>query len=285
MEFFAVKNQRLFDAILQERKSLNFFMLKKALRKKDIRINNQKISENCDVKIGDKITVYLPQKVEKKIDVVFEDKNILLAKKPQGMEVTIKDKTFFDSECLEEILNAKACHRLDKNTEGIVAFAKNEQAKRALLEAFKIHTIHKNYVAVVFGKIKKNGDFLQNYLKKEQNFAKIYDFEAKNSKIAKLEYKVIQQQKDLYLIDINLITGRFHQIRAQLAHHGIFVLGDEKYGDKEVNKKYCRKKQQLCAYKIEFEKMPAPLEYLNGRIFAIEPSFHLIDFDDKKTSK
>ena len=260
-------------------------MLQKALRKKDIRVNNKKISENCQVVAGDIVLIYLPEKRKKQVQIVFEDENILIANKPQGMEVTLKDKAFSESECLEEILNAKACHRLDKNTEGLVVMAKNNPAEIAFFEAFKNHFVHKHYLAITTGKIKKSGDFLQNYLKKEQNFAKIYNFNAKNSKIAKLEYRVISQKNDLFLIDVNLITGRFHQIRAQLSHHGIYVLGDEKYGNKEINKKYHKNKQQLCAYKITFEKMPIPLEYLNGKSFAIEPSFHLNDFVDKKTSK
>lgn len=273
IEFESIKNQTVFEAVLEHRKTLNFSMLQTILRKKDIKINGKKISENQNIKIGDVVTIYLREKQPKQIEIIFEDENILIANKPQGIEVTKKDKGFSDSKCLEEIINLPACHRLDKNTEGLVVFAKNEDAEKVLFDAFKGHKISKKYCAVVSGKVNKNGEFLQNYIKKEQNYAKICKKTDKNSKIAELEYKVTKQKYDLFLLDINLLTGRFHQIRAQLNHKQIFVLGDEKYGDKTINKKYKIKRQLLCAYKIKFEKLATPLEYLNNMEFEIKPSF------------
>lgn len=274
IEFIAQKNQTIFEAILEHRKTLNFSMLQTILRKKDIKLNDKKVDKNIDVKIGDVVTIYLNEKKPKQIEIVYEDENILIANKPQGLEVTKKDKSYLDSECLEEILNLPACHRLDKNTEGLVVFTKNETSENVLLEAFKNHNITKKYFAVVSGNVNKNGEFLQNYIKKERNYAKICKKTDKNAKIAELEYKVKKQKDDLYLLDIELFTGRFHQIRAQLNHKQIFVLGDEKYGDKTINKKYKKQKQLLCAYKIKFEKLTAPLEYLNRKEFEIKPSFN-----------
>ncbi len=273
IEFVANAKKNIFDLIIEIKPTLNFSMLKTALRKKDIKVNNKKINDNVLANVGDKITLYLPTREEKEIEIIYEDKNILIANKPQGMEVTLQDKNFFDSKCMEEILNAKACHRLDKNTEGLVVFAKTELAEKIMFEVFKEHQIEKRYLAIVSGNVKKSGDFLQNYLKKEQNFAKICSKSEKNAKTAKLKYYIKNKNDDIYLIDINLFTGRFHQIRAQLSHHKIFVLGDEKYGDKDINKKYHKNKQQLCAYKIKFENLAYPLQNLSQKEFEITPSF------------
>lgn len=279
LEFVNSKKQTVIDAILNFKPTLNYSMVKTALRKKDVRLNGKKIDENVSVDSGTTITVFLNEKKVKKIETVFEDNNILIAKKPFGVEVTKHDKSFLDSESLEELVGYEACHRLDKNTEGIVIFAKNQTSKDILIEAFKKHKIQKNYYALCFGKIDKNGQIFENYIKKEEKYAKICEKYDKNCKIAKLSYKFVVGKNGLALLDINLETGRMHQIRAQLAYHGIYVLGDEKYGKKDVNKKYHKTKQQLCAYKIKFLNMPKPLEYLSSKRFEIQPSFNIDEYE------
>ena len=273
LEFKSVKEQTLFDAILNKKPTLNYSVLKTALRKKDIKVNGKRIKENVILKQNDFVEMYLSEKKRKNIKTLFEDENVLIVFKPAGIEVTTKDKTYLESESLEELTNAKACHRLDKNTEGIVVLAKNEMAKKCLFSAFKNHKIKKEYQAIVFGNINKNGETFEDFLKKEQNFVKICKKNDKNAKIAKLSYTYIFSKDDLNLIKINLETGRTHQIRVQLSHHGIFVLGDEKYGDKDINKKYHKSKQQLCAYKITFENLPVTLNYLSGKSFEVKPTY------------
>lgn len=275
LEFVAKDNIMLFDLILSERPTLNFSILKTILRKKDIKLNGKKTLDNVELKKGDIVTLYLPQKKQKKIEIVFEDKNIIVVNKPQGMEVTKKDKVFLNSDCLEEVLNATACHRLDKNTEGLVVLAKNKIAEKVLLEAFKNHNIKKKYSAIVFGKINKNGQKLSNFLQKNDNFVKILDKKEENTQTAKMSYVVKNQVDDLFEIEVDLETGRTHQIRAQLAHYGIFVLGDEKYGDKKTNKKYHKSKQLLCAKELVFKNLPNPLDYLNNKKFCITPTFDI----------
>ena len=279
IEFINSKKQTVIDAIKNFRPTLNYSIIKTALRKKDVRVNGKKIAENISVDSGQTITVFLSEKKVKQIEIVFEDENVLIAKKPFGMEVTKRDKSFCDSESLEEIVGYEACHRLDKNTEGLVVFAKNQNSKDVLLKAFKEHKIQKNYLALCYGKIDKNGQNFENYIKKEEKYAKICEKFDKNCKIAKLSYNFIVGKNGLALLDINLETGRMHQIRAQLAYHGIYILGDEKYGKKDVNKKYHKTKQQLCAYKLKFLNMQKPLEYLDDKSFEIQPSFDIDDYE------
>lgn len=276
ISFINQKAQPLFEAILDFRPTLNFNILKSALRKKDIKVNNKKVKENLLINIGDKIEFYINNKTNKKINIVFEDENILIVFKPAGVETTLKDKTYLNSKSLEELVGAKACHRLDKNTEGLVVLAKNNESENCLIDAFKQHKIQKEYVAVVVGKTNKNGENFEDFVKKEQNSVKICSKNDKNAKIAKLSYIPICSKNDLSLLKINLETGRTHQIRVQLSHHGIFVLGDEKYGDKEINKKYHKKRQLLCSTKIVFGKIDEPLRYLSGKSFETKPTF---DFD------
>ena len=279
IEFVNSKKQTVIDAIKNFRPTLNYSIIKTALRKKDVRVNGKKVGENVSVDSDQTITVFLNEKKVKQIEIVFEDNNILIAKKPFGVEVTKHNKSFLDSESLEELVGYEACHRLDKNTEGLVVFAKNQNSKDALLKAFKEHKIQKNYFALCYGKIDKNGQNFENYIKKKQKYAKICENFDKNCKIAKLSYKFVVGKNRLALLDINLETGRMHQIRAQLAYHGIYILGDEKYGKKDVNKKYHKTKQQLCAYKIQFLNIQEPLDYLNNKSFIIQPSFNIEDYE------
>ena len=279
LKFINNETQKVFDSILSERPTLNYSILKTVLRKKDIKVNGVRIKENELVKTGDIVEIFLSKRKDKTINVVFEDENVLFVFKSAGIEVTTKDKTYVNSKSLEELTGAIACHRLDKNTEGIVVLAKNKMAEKSLLDAFKTSKIKKEYTAIVFGNVNKNGEKLENYLKKEKNLVKICKKTDKNAKFAKLSYSLISSQNGLYLIKINLETGRTHQIRVQLSGKGIFVLGDEKYGDKQINKKYKKTKQQLCAHKITFLNLPTPLNYLSGKTFEVKPSFKLEDFD------
>lgn len=273
ISFINQKAQPLFEAILDFRPTLNFNILKSALRKKDIKVNDVKVKDNLLLNIGDKVEFYINSRKNKKINIVFEDENILIVFKPAGVETALKDKTYLNSKSLEELVGAKACHRLDKNTEGLVVLAKNSDSENCLIDAFKQHKIQKEYVAVVVGKANKNGENFEDFVKKEQNFVKICSKNDKNAKIAKLSYVPISSKNDLSMLKINLETGRTHQIRVQLAHHGIFVLGDEKYGDREINKKYHKKRQLLCSTKIVFGKIDKPLKYLSGKSFETKPTF------------
>ncbi|MGN1227532.1 MAG: pseudouridine synthase, partial [Christensenellales bacterium] len=183
---------------------------------------------------------------------------------------------------LETFLNmkypfVKAVHRLDLNTKGLVIFALNESAESELLQLIKEHKITKVYKAIVYAKygIKKikYTDYLA--MDKKLQTAKITD---KNSgKIAILEIiNSIKIVDDIYEIELQLETGRTHQIRVQLSAHNIYVLGDGKYGDKTVNRLYKKDKQMLQAVRLKFNvEKDKLLSYLNGKVFQIVFDFKL----------
>ena len=281
-EFICKKKQKLVDFIISQKPTLNFSIVKTALRKKDIRVNGKKVSQNVMAMPNDVVEIFLPQKRPKQIEVVFEDQNILIVNKPAGLETTKKDKAYFESECLEELFDGTfACHRLDKNTEGLVVLAKSKKAYYQMQEVIKMQKMHKTYVTIVTGNAKNDGDKLQDYLVKGDGIVKVFANQVENSKIIKTNYTVLAQQDDLFLLSVELITGRTHQIRAHLAFHKIYVLGDQKYGDKTANKKYHAKRQLLCAQKICFDKLPDIFSGLSGKTFETKPTFSLLDYQNK----
>lgn len=274
IEITNTKTQSVFDCILKNNPNLNFQILNKVLRKKDIKLNGKKITKNQTIYSGDLLTVYLPDKKQKQIDIVYQDNSVLIVFKPQGLETTIADKTFTNSDTLEDIFTGcYACHRLDKNTEGLVIMAKNTTTRDLIFDCFKERKIHKYYKAVVYGTVKNQGENLTDYHLKQNNKVYIYSKEQKDSTKIFTNYTVDKQNQDLYLLDINIKTGKTHQIRAHLAHHNIFVLGDERYGNKQVNKTYKAKKQLLCAYKLVFENLPKQISQLNGTTVTANPTF------------
>lgn len=268
--------QSVFDFILEKKPNLNFAILKTAMRKKDIKVNQKRILQNIQLEKGDIVTLFLPDKKKKDVPVVFENEQILIVSKPAGMEVTKKDKAYAQSECIEDVFEGCfACHRLDKNTEGLLILAKSKKVQNLMAEAIKLRKVQKYYVAIVAGKVKK-GDSFEDYLKKEENgHVKVFASEQKDAKIAKTNYVLKSAQQDLALLQIEILTGRTHQIRAQLAFHGIYVLGDQKYGDKQKNKIYHAKRQLLCAQKIHFGTLTGVLADLSDRCFETKPSFCL----------
>ena len=277
---------KLFRAIVSQKPEFSFSVFQRPLRKKDIKVNGVKVKDNIDVFDGDEICFY--QSEQKRValfEIVYDDKNILVANKPDGIEV--------DSESDERDLIGEleiqtggklfAVHRLDRNTTGLVVFAKNMQAKKELDDAFKNRTIHKYYLARVYGYMEKKSADLVAYLKKDERQMKSVVSKIPQPGFVRIEtkYKTISNRAESLdnpirtsLLEVELVTGKMHQIRAHLASIGHPIVGDGKYADNNANKKMKQKKQLLCAYKLVFSfKNNDFLAYLNGKQILLNVDF------------
>lgn len=282
-------NKKLNTFILDTFKNLKTSVLYKALRKKDIRINDKKVSENVLIHTGDEISIYIVDELllgstqnnnnsKPNLDIIYEDSNILIINKPEGISVTEND---LNEESLTSIVknniskNIEPCHRLDRNTKGLVIFAKNKTSLDFFLDKFKNHEIEKHYFTKVYGIIKKDHDVLEDYLFKDSKKNQVYiSNEPKKGYLNIItEYNVIERniKENTTTLDITLHTGRTHQIRAHLAFIGYPILGDGKYGKNEINKQFKLKTQYLYSYKLKFnfKTIPESLKYLNGKVFEI----------------
>jgi len=268
--------------ILDNFNNLTINDLYKALRKKDIKVNGTRTNKNITIYTGDIIDVYISDDIlysnkECNLNIVYEDNMIIVINKPSGIEVT-GDNSLCTILVNEYGSNIYPCHRLDRNTSGLVLFAKTEEALSILLEKFKNEEIQKHYICHVYGIPKDKKNILTAYLFKDAKKSMVYisDNPKKGYRKIVTEYKVLEEFKDnTCILDINLHTGRTHQIRAHLAHIGYPIIGDGKYGNNEINKKFHFKTQKLCSYKMKFcfKQDSSILNYLNYKEFKIERPF------------
>lgn len=271
------KNQKL-SIFVQDNLALGFNYIQKLLRQKDIKVNGKRVSSDLVINASDEVFVYLPDIINK-LDIIYQDDNIVVVFKGRQIETeTLGSSNDLLSKVSNE-LNQKcyAVHRLDRNTEGLVIFAKNEKAKQALDVAFKNRTIDKYYLAYVYGFI-VSGTY-SAYLKKDSKKSLVYISNEEKPGFEKIitKVKVLRDFEDTSLVEVKLVTGKTHQIRAHLAFLGASIIGDEKYGNSKINKLYKKRFQCLCASRIVFHfEKDSYLYYLNDLTIALDKS--KIDF-------
>ncbi len=230
----------------------------KMLRNKDVKVNGKAQKENIVLNAGDSVVFYYSEDMlEKKYEKVFENEDVVIVYKNAGIESIGQ---------IEESLKAVAVHRLDRNTEGLLVYAKNEKSEKNLKNAFKNRKIHKFYLAEVVGEfdVDKTSD---GFLVKDaaSSFVQIFDKKVPNSVKISTKIKTIYAKKETSLLEVELLTGRTHQIRAHLAHLGHAVVGDGKYGKNTDNKKFGFSRQKLASYKMVFDDVG--ILSLNGKEF------------------
>ena len=268
--------KKLNSFLLDNFDGLKLNTLYKALRKKDIRVNNIKVSDNVIIHTGDVIKVFildeqLFSKDNFSVDIIYEDNNIVIVNKPAEIEVVGENSLTTELCKYYNSTSIFPCHRLDRNTTGLILFAKNEEALNILLNKFKNHEIEKHYTALVYGIPHKKEDILTAYLFKDAKKSLVYisDIPKKGYEKIITSYRVIStnNKNNTSLLDVNLHTGKTHQIRAHLAHIGYPIIGDGKYGDRDINKRFGYKYQQLCSCSLKFcfKTDAGILNYLNKK--------------------
>ena len=263
-------NKKLINFLQNNFSNLKTSTIYKTLRKKDIKINDKRISENCVLKTGDELKIYIADDLlfsQKDIPIIYEDENIVVFDKPIDIEVTGENSL---TSYAQKRYGAKAnpCHRLDRNTSGLVLFAKNNNSLNELLNAFKNHAIEKHYICLVVGIPHKDSEKLEAYLFKDSKKSLVYISKKQMPGYQKIitHYKVIKKNSDknISLLDVQLETGKTHQIRAHLAYIGHPIIGDGKYGLNKINKDFKQKTQLLSSYSLSFNLDPTcELSYLN----------------------
>lgn len=304
-EFIITKNDaslRLDKFITKNCPTLPTSLMFKYIRTKRIKVNGKRAEISTRLNVGDTVSAYINDDFFRKVaptydflsapskfDIVYEDENIILADKKQGLLVH-PDKNEYTNTLIARIkhylydkgeynpedengFSPALANRIDRNTGGIVIAAKNAEALRILCDKIKEREIDKRYLTVVHGTPKKKSDLLEGYLEKDESRNLVFLSKKSNdkNKFVKTKYTVLQSKNNLSLLEVELLTGRTHQIRAHLAAIGHPLLGEGKYS-KSNDKKLGFDKQALYSYslKFDFKTDAGILNYLNGKRFTVK---------------
>ena len=278
-------------------------LAQKYIRIKRIKLNGQRAERDTRLSAGDALQLYIndeffdtpkPENAyltvsAPKLNILYEDENILLVDKKPGQAVHPHDGAEYGRTLIDHIqayLYAKRewrpreenafapalCNRIDRNTGGIVIAAKNAEALRILNQKIKDRELEKKYLCIVHGTPSPAAGRLEGQLFKDEKNNRVYitPKPQPGSKTCVTLYRTLQSKNGLSLVECELITGRTHQIRAQMANAGHPLLGDGKYG--KLDKRYDRSFQALYSYRLAFRFTTDAgcLSYLNGREFQVE---------------
>ena len=263
LELIATKRETLKE-FTENNYAQGSFFFAWLLKRKEIKVNGKKVGENVLLSAGDTVRYYLTPKQEETpaFSFVYQDANVALVDKESGVNA----EAVFSA--LARTGDYRFIHRIDRNTQGLLVFAKTDDAENALLQAFQLRKVEKIYHALCFGELPKPADTLTAYLKKDERNALVKVFAKPTDGAEKIvtEYAVVERLGETTKVEVRLHTGKTHQIRAHFAFIGCPLVGDMKYGDTAKNRAINAQRQRLVAKCLRFS-LEGEFAYLNERTF------------------